>query len=330
MASSLLQRSYSFHGTSTLWKGIYSRSLTNAILNAASPTTRGVHLASATRLTSSSKLAALNTPCFHRSPLCMVKSTTTSLPLGIARLARSQNGGTLPFSTSSARNATHRNVRRPSGGGRRSSIDDIPSSAIFYGIIAANGVIFGLWQLAQISAKDGDPALLRFLRNNFMCSMRNLKEGRIWTLLTSAFSHYKFDHILFNGFTFWFMALPVLEMLGNKQFLILYLGGSIASSLFSQGVKLFSTNEMRKDAHSHGASGAIYAVMALLACVSPTSKFLFFGVIPVPAWACVSGLFAYDSFRTLRGEESGTDHGGHVGGVLSGIGYFIARRLRLL
>lgn len=32
-------------------------------------------------------------------------------------------------------------------------------------------------------------------------------------------------HILLNGFTFVFMARPVLQILGGRQFIFLYLGG---------------------------------------------------------------------------------------------------------
>jgi membrane associated rhomboid family serine protease len=46
-----------------------------------------------------------------------------------------------------------------------------------------------------------------------------------WTLVTACFSHRDWAHILFNGFTFFFMAQPVLKMLGSRQFIFLYLGG---------------------------------------------------------------------------------------------------------
>lgn len=54
-----------------------------------------------------------------------------------------------------------------------------------------------------------------------------------WTLVTSCFSHKDISHILFNGFTFYFMARPVLHILGSGQFLILYLG---SESAFIRGI----------------------------------------------------------------------------------------------
>lgn len=44
-----------------------------------------------------------------------------------------------------------------------------------------------------------------------------------WCLLTSAFSHEGTGHLAFNMITLFFMAPPVLAMLGNVGFLSLYL-----------------------------------------------------------------------------------------------------------
>ena len=45
--------------------------------------------------------------------------------------------------------------------------------------------------------------------------------------------------------------------------------------------------------------GAIYSVVSLLACVAPTTTFQLYGIIPVPAWLVVTGLFSYDLYSTL-------------------------------
>lgn len=47
-----------------------------------------------------------------------------------------------------------------------------------------------------------------------------------WTLITSTFSHAQPGHALFNGLTFWFLAPTALAVLGNTQFLLLYLGSA--------------------------------------------------------------------------------------------------------
>ena len=91
-----------------------------------------------------------------------------------------------------------------------------------------------------------------------------------WTLATACFSHKDWAHILFNGFTFFFMAQPVLNMLGSRQFIFLYLGGlnlffrlalslkhlSFIGGLVSCITGMTYANWMgKKDYSSHGASG---------------------------------------------------------------------------
>ena len=44
--------------------------------------------------------------------------------------------------------------------------------------------------------------------------------------------------------------------------------------------------------------GAIYSILSLLACVTPKTAFRLYGIIPVPAWLAISGLFAYDFYLT--------------------------------
>ena len=46
-------------------------------------------------------------------------------------------------------------------------------------------------------------------------------------------------------------------------------------------------------------TGAIYSVVSLFACVAPTTTFGLYGIIPVPAWLLVTGLFSYDLYSTL-------------------------------
>jgi len=45
--------------------------------------------------------------------------------------------------------------------------------------------------------------------------------------------------------------------------------------------------------------GAIYSIIALLACVAPTMTFQLYGIIPIPAWLAVTGLFSYDLYSTI-------------------------------
>ncbi|KAI3596780.1 serine protease family [Moniliophthora roreri] len=212
-------------------------------------------------------------------------------------------------------------------GSRRSPLDNIPQNYVFYGIIGVNVAVFLAWQSAQAEAKhkhNMGPLVSMF--NNFTSSWRNLSEGRVWTLVTAMFSQKDLGHFFFNGFAFFFMARPVLQMLGSKSFLGLYFAGGLIATITS----MFFHNKVRnRDPHCLGASAAVYSIVTLLACVAPNLTFQIYGIIPVPAWLCVSGMFAYDMFGAVKDAGGGTDQVGHVAGMLTGAGYFLLKRFRI-
>ncbi|KAF8520120.1 hypothetical protein JB92DRAFT_2668760, partial [Gautieria morchelliformis] len=200
-------------------------------------------------------------------------------------------------------------------------INGLPSNVILWTVLGLNGVVYVLWNVGIFQARtERDFSILEGLRRHFTLSWENWRQGRFWTLLTACFSNQATSHIFMNALTFYFMAPPVLQILGNVSFLALYLGGGIASSL----VTIF-VNEiiLHKKRIVHGASGAIYSVISFMACVAPRAKFLVFGIIPVPAWGCVAGLFAYDFFNAVTEKETGISEISHLAGILSGIAYFV-------
>ncbi|KAF9263677.1 rhomboid-domain-containing protein [Marasmius fiardii PR-910] len=206
-------------------------------------------------------------------------------------------------------------------------LNRIPQSFVFYGILAINGVVFLMWTGAtRTQMYSHDSSDLRFMMNNFMCSWRNLYEGRVrWTLITNMFSHKDIGHILFNCFTFYFLGQPVIQLLGTARFLGLWFGSGLLCNVSS-----LYWNPKEANVHSHGSSGCINGIMAFLACTAPTMRFLIWGIVPVPAWILVSGLFAYDLYGTINRSGSGVDTAGHVGGTIGGVLYYLGIMLRVI
>ncbi|KAJ7068087.1 hypothetical protein C8F01DRAFT_589831 [Mycena amicta] len=135
-------------------------------------------------------------------------------------------------------------------------LDNIPQNTVLWSIIGLNGLVFGVsWWARKKYEVERDPSMLLFLQKHFQTNWQNLKAGRFWTLVTSMFAHSSTDltHILFNGFTFYFMAPLTLSILGSRQFLFLYLGGGVVADLFSISYKNVVQNG--RDPYTLGASG---------------------------------------------------------------------------
>ncbi|KAJ3977261.1 hypothetical protein EV361DRAFT_879438 [Lentinula raphanica] len=221
---------------------------------------------------------------------------------------------------------------REGGGGRSRRnpfefLDQIPENVVFWGIIGLNGAVFIMWQLARKRYEiERDPGSYIWMQRNFTSSWANFSSGRVWTAATAMFSHQGFQHILFNMFTFYFLARPVLSFLGPRRFLSLYIGGGLVSSFGS----MYWHNRIKyRDTSSLGASGAVFAVNAFLACVAPKMTFQIYGIIPVPAWLFVSGVFVFDAMSAMSDKRRETDTAGHVAGILAGIAYFLMKRFGL-
>lgn len=113
-----------------------------------------------------------------------------------------------------------------------------------------------------------------------------------------------------NMLSLYFLAPAVIAVTGNAAFLALYLGGGVLSSIFSLAVHRFVERRPNPMYASHGASGAVYGLLSFYAACFPRSTFLLFFVVPVPAWALVSGLFAWDTYSTFNRAGGKTDSAG--------------------
>lgn len=90
------------------------------------------------------------------------------------------------------------------------------SNKVVYTIVAINVAVFGAWQYAEGNAKRfHDGRLYMFMFRHFTDSLQNLKEGRVWTLVTSAFSHKEWYHILLNTMVLLSFGDPVSFRFGS-------------------------------------------------------------------------------------------------------------------
>ena len=193
-------------------------------------------------------------------------------------------------------------------------------------IIKINVIIFLLWIASSYYETN-------FMMDNFLVSWDALKEGRVWTLLTSEFSHNMLFHILINMYVFYGFGSALESTLGSKRFVGFYLVAAIVSSLAHAMVSAFILDEPGLPAL--GASGAVAGVILLYSLIFPQQKILLLGLIPLPAiWGAV--LLVGMDLWGLIAQADGTSslpigHGAHLGGALTGLIYyfgFIRPRLK--
>ncbi len=185
-------------------------------------------------------------------------------------------------------------------------------------IMLLNIAVFFFW----IATGSSDSGSL-FMQNHFLVSMESLREFRIWTLMTSAFSHNLFWHLFLNMYVLGSFGDTVEESLGTWKFVSLYLFASLISGLSHALVSTLILNQPGLSAL--GASGAISALILVFSILHPHEKILILGLIPVPA-AWGSALFISLDLWGLIRQSSGNGlpigHGAHLGGALAGILFY--------
>lgn len=162
------------------------------------------------------------------------------------------------------------------------------------------------------------------MMNNFLVSWNGLLQGRIWTLITSVFSHNMFFHIFLNMYAFFGFGTVLENVMGSKKFLKFYLMAGLVASLSHSMVSAFLIHEPSLPAL--GASGAVSGVILLFSLMFPQEKILLMGFIPIPALfasALLIGLDVWGLIEQTRGGTLPIGHGAHLGGALYGLIYYL-------
>uniref|UniRef100_A0A6B2LDP4 Peptidase S54 rhomboid domain-containing protein n=1 Tax=Arcella intermedia TaxID=1963864 RepID=A0A6B2LDP4_9EUKA len=141
--------------------------------------------------------------------------------------------------------------------------------------------------------------------------------GKVYTLITSTFSHNNGPHFLFNMVALWSFGRHIHHYLGQEYFTAFYLTSGAFSALCSH---LFY-GLTRQPVASLGASGALFGLVGLVYGLFPNAQINLFFVLPFAAKTIIPGVATFDLIglfgawlRWFR-----LDHAAHLGGLLLGV-----------
>jgi membrane associated rhomboid family serine protease len=138
-----------------------------------------------------------------------------------------------------------------------------------------------------------------------------------WQIVTNAFMHGGFSHLLFNMFALYMFGGAIEYVLGARRFLLYYFVCLIVASLLQLAVLKYFLHDANTP--TVGASGAIFGLLLAFAMLFPHEKLmLVFLPIPLPAWLFVTGYAAVELFSGVTGWMPGVAHFAHLGGMLGG------------
>lgn len=175
------------------------------------------------------------------------------------------------------------------------------------GIIAANALVFCLWRVPSLQR-----TMIRYFTSNpaskVLCS----------PMLLSTFSHFSLFHMAANMYVLWSFSSSIVNILGQEQFVAVYLSAGVISNFVSYVCKVATG----RYGPSLGASGAIMTVLAAVCTKIPEGRLaiIFLPVFTFTAGNALKAIIAMDTAGMILGWKF-FDHAAHLGGALFGIWY---------
>jgi len=140
-----------------------------------------------------------------------------------------------------------------------------------------------------------------------------LAEKEYYRLVTSAFLHADWGHLVMNMMSLYLFGRGVEFGVGPAQFLLIYFGAVVGGDLLSLFV------HRHHEYRSYGASGGVCGIIFAYILLFPGSGVSFFFVpFAIPGWLYAIGFMAY-SFWGMKGNRGNIGHDAHLGGAIIGL-----------
>jgi rhomboid protease GluP len=183
-----------------------------------------------------------------------------------------------------------------------------PHTWALFAMLAAN---IGVW-LVQITqgVNAMRPATVHLLQWGGNTAASVVVDGEYWRMFTAMFLHGGAAHLGFNMLALAVAGRPLNRLLGNAQFLLLYVAAGLAGSVTS-------LHFTAQKAVSVGASGAIFGVMGAILTVSWHYRRRMPGAENRRIWLGLGLFVLYSMVQGLL--QNGVDNAAHLGGLVAGL-----------
>lgn len=153
----------------------------------------------------------------------------------------------------------------------------------------------------------------RLFFDNYKFQIGAIKRGERLRMISSAFLHVDYLHLILNMYVLYVFAPQLILNLGVIKFLIIYVGSLLAGSFYTL---YFHKNELYYSAV--GASGAVAGVIYGAILLSPDMKLIMFPLpIPIPGYVFGIGYLLY-SIYGMKNQIGNIGHSAHLGGAMGG------------
>ena len=179
---------------------------------------------------------------------------------------------------------------------------------VLLGLIGLNVVVF----VTQLFLDAYQPG---FVREYLALSDRGLRAAYGWQFITAAFLHDSPWHLLGNMFLLYLLGRDVESIIGQRQFLFLYLTGTLAGEL---GHLFLMPETSALLAASGGPAAVLVAYAAILPELELTSMIFFLLPVRLKAKHLGYGAFTLAVLGIIFDRTATVAHSAFLGGCLAG------------
>ena len=152
------------------------------------------------------------------------------------------------------------------------------------------------------------------MERNLVFSLKNLVDGRVWTLVTAIFVHANWIHLLGNMIFLYVFGNTLESVTDSKHMLLAFFLGGLLT--FPLSLPFFPS-----DATFVGASAAIFTLTAVVMLIKPL-RFSWLLLMPVGLVAIL--YFLYNGLAVYYHLQSGVAYVSHIIGFSLGLPLGIA------
>lgn len=179
---------------------------------------------------------------------------------------------------------------------------------VIAGIVLTNIMVFACWKMKFLYS-----TMTKYYLNSAE------KSTKISSMLFSTFSHQSFLHLFVNMYVLWSFSAPLAALYCPEELTAVYITSGVVASFAAMTHKIIIKSPMP----SLGASGAILAMIGIIACHYPQQRvqIALIGEIFPHSFSIdtgIKGIIALDVLGLLLGWKL-FDHAAHLGGMLFGL-----------
>lgn len=146
-----------------------------------------------------------------------------------------------------------------------------------------------------------------------------------WSILTYAFVHSGFWHVLWNMYFLYIFSRFVLNLFTGKRFLTVYLLGAMAGGLlYMISYSIFPELVAKGSSSMVGASAAVNAIIVFIATYSPNTQLKVF-MFNIKLWQIAAFFVLSDLMRVATSPDNTGGFIAHLGGAA--FGYIYAQQM---